>query len=234
MFAADISPTQRVAAAEKNLEGKTFTATATMTVDKDGNTRTMKMKTWWKNRKLALVKILEPKKDHGTGNLRIDLDLWQYLPKVNRIVRIPSSMMLQSWMGSDFSNDDLVRGGSLANDYTHQLLSRETLNGAPTEKIACTPKPNTPIVWGKIVIWIQTIDNAPIKQEFYNEKGELIKTLIGTNIKRFGTHSIPTHLRMQHAKKENSSTEIEYDPKTIVFDKDIPDSVFTQENLRKN
>lgn len=231
--AVAMTPTQRVQAVEKNIEGQTFFAKASLKVMKDNDTRDMKLKMWWKNRRLAMVKILEPKKDRGTGNLRIQTDLWQYLPNVNRIIRIPSSMMLQSWMGSDFSNDDLVRGGSLAKDYTHRLLAKVKVGGQDTEKIECLPKPNAPIVWGKVILWARVLDSAPIREEFYSEHGDLIKVMTGSHIQRFGSHSIPLELKMTSVKKQNSSTVITYDAKSVIFDQPISDDFFTQENLRK-
>lgn len=227
------SASKRVEESEKHIQGKSFVATGTMTVVRGKEDRKMKMKLWWKDRKFALIRILEPKKDEGTGNLRIKSDLWQYLPKVNRIIRVPSSMMLQSWMGSDFSNDDLVKGGSLLTDYTHKELGKEKILGQDTVKIECTPKPDAPVVWGKVILWVRASDNAFIKQEFYTEKGDLIKVLSGDNIQKFGSHTIPIKLSMKNMKKDNSETIIEYEKDTIEFDKDIPESFFTQENLRK-
>jgi len=228
-----MSPTERVRAVERNIEGQTFKATARLVVAKGDEKREMKMRLWWKDRRLALIQVLEPKKDRGTGNLRIGTDLWQYLPNVNRIIRIPSSMMLQSWMGSDFSNDDLVRGGSLASDYTHKLLATEIIDGQPTEKIECLPKPNAPIVWGKVILWARVNDSAPAKEDFFSERGELIKELATKNIKKFGSHSIPTQLTMRSVKKNNSTTTIDYEESSIEFDAPMTDDIFTQEKLRQ-
>lgn len=225
-----LNPTQRIKALEDNLQGKTFMSTATMKVVRGDDARQMKIKLWWKDRKFALLKILEPQKDKDTGNLRIGTDLWQYLPKVNRIIRIPSSMMLQSWMGSDFSNDDLVKNGSLFKDYTHKLLKKEK----EVEIIECLPKPDAPVVWGKIIVTVRVKDSAPLKQEFYSEKGKLIKVLEGSNIKKFGTHNIPTTLKMTNVAKKDTFTIIEYEANTVKFDSDISDSFFTQQQLRKS
>lgn len=231
--AAPLSADQRVEAMEKNIEGKSFKSVATMTVKRGDEERTMKMRIWWKGRTHAFIRVLEPKKDSGTGNLRVQTDLWQYLPKVNRIIRVPSSMMLQSWMGSDFSNDDLVRGGSISQDYTHKELSKESVNGIESVKIECTPKPSAPVVWGKINLWVRASDNAMVKQEFYNERGDLVKVMEGEQFQVFSGHAIPTKLTMKNVKKENSATVVSYDISTVEFDSDIPDNVFTQENLRK-
>lgn len=232
-YSYSITPSERIRNVEKNIEGKTFKAIATMIVVRNDQERRMKMKLWWKDRKLALISILEPKKDQGTGNLRIKTDLWQYLPKVNRIVRVPSSMMLQSWMGSDFTNDDLVKSGSLFSDYTHKEIGKDKIGSDDVIKIECSPKSNSAVVWGKVLVWLREQDDVPMKQEYYSEKGELIKVMEGRNIKKFGNHTIPTQMTMTNLKKNGNKTHIEYEHDSIEFDKDIPDSLFSQENLRK-
>ena len=142
-------------------------------------------------------------------------------------------MMLQSWMGSDFSNDDLVRSGSLLNDYTHKEIAKEKALGHSTVKIECIPKPTAPVVWGKINIWVREADNSPVKHEYYSERGDLIKVLEGENFETFGTHIIPTKLTMKNIKKNNSQTIISYEKNSIKFDTEILDKIFTQENLRR-
>lgn len=227
-----ITASERIDAVEKHTEGKSFIATAKMTVSRGQDERVLKMNFWWKDKTKALIRVLEPKKDKGTGNLRIGFDLWQYLPKVNRVIRIPSSMMLQSWMGSDFSNDDLVRGGSLFRDYTHKELGEEDFGGTLAVKIECLPTKDAVVVWGKVIVWVRKKDNVPLKQEFYSEAGKLLKVMLGENIQSFGTHTIPTKLTMNKIGKADSKTVIEYEPSTIKFDTQISDKTFTQENLR--
>ena len=118
--AATDNATELVKKSEEHTQGKSFQGKMTMLVGHSGSKREMKMRVWQFGHEKALVKILEPQKDRGTGNLRLNFELWQYLPNVNRVIRIPSSMMLQSWMGSDFTNDDLVKASSLSKDYTHK------------------------------------------------------------------------------------------------------------------
>lgn len=233
-FAAEPSAKERVSRAQRHLEGETFQGIAAMRVVRGTTERKMRMKFSWKERKYALIRILEPKKDAGTANLRINTDLWQFLPKVNRIIHIPSSMMLQSWMGSDFSNDDLVRGGSLRDDYTHKELGREKLGKNDTVKIECLPKKDAPVVWGKIIIWVRKLDSSPVKQEFYSEKGKLIKVMEGENHATFEGHTIPLRMTMKTVSKGGDFTVIDYEKSSIAFDQKIPAGNFTQESLRKS
>ncbi|MEK7354961.1 MAG: outer membrane lipoprotein-sorting protein [Bdellovibrionota bacterium] len=218
---------------EANLDGKTFQGRMTMTVDRGGSQRKLTLRAWRRGRDQALVRILAPEKERGVGNLRLKLELWQYLPNVNRVIRIPPSMMLQSWMGSDFNNDDLVRASSLSKDYTHKIVGREKLDGTKAIKLELRAKPDAPVVWDRVVMWVRDPDAAPMKQEFYDERGTLVKVMTGSNIRAFAGHAIPTIVKMTNAKKTGQSTTIEYDAKTIAFDRALSEDLFTQINLRK-
>lgn len=230
---AEDTASQLVEKSETHTRGKSFRGKAVMTVYKGDDTRTLSMNIWTSGQDKALIKITEPAKDKGVGNLRLGLEFWQYLPNANRIVKIPPSMMLQSWMGSDFTNDDLVKSSSLVRDYTHKTLANEKLGKTDTVKILCTPKPEAPVVWGKVELWVRKGDAVPVQQYFYSESGELIKKMTGEKIKKFGTHIIPTKLTMIDVKSGTNKTVVEYDAKTIKFDTKIPSALFTQNNLKK-
>lgn len=221
--------------ADENTNGDSFQGVLRMKVENPDYQREMKVRIVTKAREKALVKILEPAKDKNSGNLRIKFDLWQFLPNVDRVIKVPTSMMLQNWMGSDFTNDDLVRTSSLSRDYTHKLLTKEKIELAPGEsahaaKIECTPKPKAPVVWGKVVAWIRVPDGVMLKQEFHTERGDLVKVLQGSKVQKYGKHTIATRIVMKTLKK-SSSTTMEYEE--VTFDQPIADSVFTQENLRR-
>jgi outer membrane lipoprotein-sorting protein len=218
---------------EAHIKGESFSGESTMTVYKDSSTRTLTMKVWTKGQDNALVKISSPAKEKGVGNLRLSLNFWQYLPNINKIIKIPPSLMLQSWMGSDFTNDDLVRGSSLSRDYDHKFLAKEMIGETDSVKILCTPKPNAPVVWGKIELWLRKIDSSPIQQFFYSENGELLKKMSGEKFETFGKHTIPTKVTMSDARNDKHKTLIEYNSSTIKFDELLSDDVFTQNNLKK-
>lgn len=215
---------------ENHIRGKSFKGKMTMIVENQGQSRTLVMRNWSVGREKSLVKILSPAKDRDTGNLRIGMNLWQYLPKVERVIKIPPSLMLQSWMGSDFTNDDLVKTSSLTRDYTHRIVKREPYDGFKGVVIECLPKPNAPVVWGKVLMLVREGDGVPLREDFYSENGERLKVMEGHNVKTFGKRTIPTVLVMKNLKKEGSKTTLRYDE--VSFDISIPDSVFTQENLR--
>lgn len=230
-ISAPLSASQMVEKADEHIFGKSFQATMEMEIDKAGDKRTLKFKAWNLGKEKALVKVLSPAKDRGNSNLRIDFNLWQYLPNVERVIKIPPSMMLQSWMGSDFSNDDLVKTSSLSRDYTHVLEKKELIDGKiDAYKIICNPKPDAPVVWGKVIVWLTSKEYVPFKHEYFSEKGELIRQMSGSEIQTFGSHSIPTIVKMETVKK-NSSTTIKYS--NVKFDTKLSDDLFTQANLRK-
>ena len=220
-----------VAKSEMQTRGKTFQGEVTMNVEHGDSKRTMVMSILSVGKEKAYVKIRKPTKDRDSGNLRLDLNLWQYLANIERIIKIPPSMMLQSWMGSDFTNDDLVKSSSLSSDYTHTLVKKGPFHGFPAVRIDCIPKPTAPVVWGKISLWLRAADAVPLSQEFYSESGEMLKQMDGQDIKTFGTHTIPTTLVMKNLKNKDSKTTMHYDK--VIFDEPIADSVFTQENLRR-
>jgi len=228
---AESQATALIKRAESHTRGKTFQGELTMTVNRSGQSRQLKMKLWSEGLDKAMVKIFEPKKDRDTGNLRLKFDIWEFIPDIEKLIKIPSSMMLQSWMGSDFTNDDLVKSSSLSRDYDHEIEGQELLNGVKVIKIVCHPKPNAPVVWGKLRIWVRATDAAPLKQEFYDEKNELIKVFEGSQIQLLGSHAFSMHVLMKNLKKADSSTTIDY--KNVIFDQAILASTFTQEFLRR-
>lgn len=224
-----IDPKALIKRAEDQILGKTFRGKLHMKIERPDSVREMEIASWTEGRDKALVKILEPAKDQGVGNLRLGLDLWQYLPKVERLIKVPPSLMLQSWMGSDFTNDDLVRTSSTYRDYTHKFEGFETINGVKSAKIVCTPKPNAPVVWGKLELWIEPARAITMQQDYYSEGGELLKRMTGSKVKKFGTHTIASRMEMKTVKK-NTTTVIDY--VEAVFDEKIDDSVFNQNFLK--
>lgn len=229
--AASLNATDLIKKSEIQTRGKSLEAKLNMTVIRGSTERKLEVKVWSEGTEKAVVKILAPAKDRDIGNLRIKFDLWQYLPNLERTIKIPPSMMLQNWMGSDFTNDDLVKTTSISRDYTHKLVGEELLDGSKTYKIECTPKKDAPIAWGKILVWVRNPDAVTLKNEYYSENGELAKVLIGSNIKSYGTHTVATKLSMKLPRKGENETRLEYTE--LKFDEDIPASTFTQEFLKR-
>lgn len=215
---------------ERLLWGKTNQGMSEMTVTTPRWTRTLTMRFWMDRPRYTLIRILAPPKEQGIGSLRIQAEMWNYLPKVARIIKTPSSMMLQPWMGSDFSNDDLVKESSMLEDYTHTLLGMEKLDGAPAYRVQSIPKPEAAVVWGKIVYFIRVADRLPLKQEYYDERGELIKTMTFSDARALGGRVIPTRWSMQPVAKPGNRTVMVI--REMTFDRPIDPGLFTLANLQ--
>lgn len=192
--------------------------------------RTLRMKIWTEGMEKTFIYITAPKKDEGIATLRMETEMWNYFPKINKVMKVSPSMMMGSWMGSGFTNDDLVKESSLLDDYHSRLVYPE---GADPDKyyIELTPKVDTPTVWGKITISIRKEDYIPVKEIYYDEKGTKMRILTFSDIKKFGDRRIPSVLEMVPLTKEGHKTVIRY--KDIIFDEEIDESVFTLRNLQK-
>ena len=174
--------------------------------------------------------VVRPDWQRGTRFLKIGREMWQYVPRINRVIKIPPSMMMQSWMGSDFTNDDLVKESSIVFDYEHELLRTDTLRGDSTWVLQLTAKPDAPVTWERIIEWIRIGDFVPMRAEYYSERNELIRTLQFQDIKEIGGRVIPTKMILSEEKKPGNQTILQI--RDVTFNKEIPSDTFTQQNLR--
>ena len=182
--------------------------------------------------KRNLIRIHSPSKDRGSGFLKLAPNLWMYVPRVERTVRIPPSMMLQSWMGSDFTNDDLVNESSELDDYEHRLLGVDPdagENGAYV--LEYKPLEEAPVVWGKIIGWLDMKSGTPLRQDFYDEDGERVRTMTFEDIRVQGSRHVPHRWQLTPLDKEGHRTIIEIEQ--LDFDVELDDSIFTTRNLKK-
>ena len=216
---------------EKLLWGNTVQGDYEMTISTPRWQRTLGLKVWMDRPKRSFVRIVSPAKEAGIGSLRIGAEMWNYLPNVERIIKIPPSMMLQPWMGSDFTNDDLVKESSILDDYTHKVLGTVQLDEQAVWQIESTPKPDAAVVWGRIVYWVRQRDTMPLKQEFFSERGELVRVLSFSEVRRVGDRVMPTRWEMRPVAKPGNSTTVLL--KDAVFNRPVDDEVFSQRNLQK-
>jgi outer membrane lipoprotein-sorting protein len=192
--------------------------------------RTLTMQIWTEGMDKTFIYITGPKKDEGIATLRINTEMWNYFPKINKVMKVPPSMMMGSWMGSDFTNDDLVKESSLLEDYNHRLIHPEN-EAIDKYYIELTPKTETPTVWGKIEITIRKNDYIPLTQVYYDEKGKKMREMIFSNVRKFGNREIPATLEMLPLNKKGQKTVIRY--RDIQFDELTDESTFTLRNLQK-
>lgn len=202
-----------------------------MTIVRPDWTREMTMKSWAKGEDYALIQITGPARDKGTMFLKRKNELWNWQPRISKTIKMPPSMLTQSWMGSDFSNDDLVRQSSFIEDFEHERLADQTIEGRDCYVVQLTPKEGVPVVWGSIKFWIDKKDYLQMKSEFYDEDEYLVSTIAFSKIKNMGGRPIPTVLTVTPAEDEENKTIIEY--LSLEFNKQYEDSFFTIQNMKR-
>lgn len=224
-------PKTMVKKSDDLMRGDSVQGTYIMEITTPSWTRTLELAVHSKGRDRIFIRILSPAKEAGTGTLRIDNEMWNYLPRIEKVIKIPPSMMLQSWMGSDFANDDLVKENSIVDDYTHRIVAEETVRGEPTYKIELIPKPGAAVIWGKLYYWIRPADYVPIRQDYYDERGRLVKRLEYSDIEKVSDRTVPRTWMMTNHIKKGKTTRIYL--KDVVYNQPVDDNLFTLSNLKR-
>jgi outer membrane lipoprotein-sorting protein len=212
------------------VRGKASISTVNMTIHRPNWQRKITIKAWTRGQKDSLFYIDSPPKDHGNGTLKKGREMWIYNPKVNRVIKVPPSMMSQAWMGSDFSNNDLAKSDSLLSDYTHSIIGTETHEGMQVYVIKCMPKPDAPVIWGMQQLKIRA-DLIWLSQEFFDEDLQSVKTMATLEIQMLGGRLFPKIWRIQKSGENDKFTQLSYT--SLQFRSNLADSVFTLANLRK-
>ncbi len=220
-----------VAKADEKLRGQSSIAEIKMTIVRPSWQREMSLKSWSLGDAYSLILVTAPARDRGTAFFKRNREIWNWQPTIDRTIKMPPSMMSQSWMGSDFTNDDLVRESSTVNDYSHKLLGSEKIDGRDCYRIELVPTEKAAVVWGKVLLWIDKQDFMQLKTEFYDEDGYLVNTMIGKDVKTLGGKLLPARLEVIPADKPNHKTIIEYS--TLEFDKPIKTDFFSVQNMKR-
>lgn len=228
---AEPDPQKLIDTAEDMVKGKTAQGTVEMTVTRPDFTRTMRMRSWWEGNEKALIVIEAPKKDEGNKTLKIGTEMWSYLANTETTIKVPPSMLLQSWNGSDFTNDDLVRESNYAEDYNAVVDATEELDGVPCWRLLLKPKPDAPVVWGELKYWISRRDTLPVRLEYYDEQAKLKRHLVYTDIGKVGSRVIPTTWTMYNDAKDGHSTEIKL--LDMQYDVKLSDRIFSKRELER-
>jgi len=216
---------------DRLLRGDSSVGKMRMTVATRRWRREMALALWSEGTEKALVKVLEPRKEAGTATLKVGTDIWNYLPRIDRTIRIPTSMMMASWMGSHFTNDDLVKESRLIRDYEIQLSFKGPRDGILIYEFLLIPRPQAPVVWGKIVMEIRAADLMPVRARYYAEAGGLKRTLSFSDYRVLGGRLVPAVLRMVPSDAPEEYTEIRYTE--LEFDLPLPGDTFSLAALRK-
>jgi outer membrane lipoprotein-sorting protein len=223
--------TEIVEKMDQQMRGDYSVQTMTMRVVRPTWERSVSMKSWSRGQDYAMILITAPAKERGQVFLKRDKEMWNWVPSINRMIKIPPSMMSQSWLGSDFTNDDLLREASVVNDYHHTIAGEETVNGHEAWKIELLPKEDAAVVWGKVNLWVSKEHYIELKAEFFDEDGNLKNTMTLSNIREIGGRTLPTHWEMIPADEEGKKTIIELE--SADFQEEIPESFFSQQNMKR-
>lgn len=236
LFTAAIAPlaetpdaTEIVRSAVDHWRGLASYSEMTMTIHRPDWERTMSMRAWTKGDEKSLVRVTEPKKDRGNATLTDGNSMWSFSPKVNRIIKIPSSMMSQSWLGSDFSNRDIAKADDIVDKYRHRLLSITETDGSNVYEIESVPLEEAAVVWGREVLKIRA-DHVVLEHRFFDQDDRPVKVLRTLEVAEKGGRTIAARQRMGDVDSPDEWTEVRID--AVDYDVDIGDTVFTLSNLR--
>jgi outer membrane lipoprotein-sorting protein len=227
--AQDMTAAEIIRKAMDHYRGLTSYSEMTMIIHRPDWERSMTMRAWTMGEKRTLVRVIEPKKDAGNGTLSVDGNMWTYTPKINRVIKVPASMMSQSWMGSDFSNKDVSKDTDIIDKYDHSLLEQYEQDGHQVYVIQSIPHEEAAVVWGKEILWIRD-DWVLLEQQFWDQDGALVKTLKTLEIAAMGGRNVAAVMRMGNQDKPEEWTELRC--LAVEFDLDLPANAFTLSNLR--
>lgn len=217
--------------ADEKARGKTSFSNITIKTIRPSWTREMTVKTWAKGTDLSLIIVLSPAKEKGIVFLKRKKEVWNWIPAIERNIKMPPSMMNSSWMGTDFTNDDLVKEASILEDYTHSLLEDTQIDGRSCYKIKLIPKPKSTVVWGKVIMCIDKKDFMTLHVEYFDEDNVLVNTMHCSDIKMLGGRLLPAKMEMVPADKKGHKTVLIYN--SLTFDTPIEDSFFSTQNITK-
>ena len=228
---AELSALEIIQKADALAKGKTSQGEMKMTIVRPTWTREMTMKSWSKGDAYSLIVVTGPARDKGSAFLKRKREMWNWQPTIDRVIKMPPSMMSQSWMGSDFTNDDLVKQSSIVTDYDHELLGSEELEGYDCYQIQLLPHEDAAVVWGKVIIWISKKGFMQLKTEFYDEDDYLVNTLLGKNVREFDGKLLPATLEVIPADEEGNKTIVEQ--LSLQFDRPMKEAFFSIQSMKR-
>jgi len=232
LFAQEMNATDIVRKADEKFNGeKSSYSVMSMKVIRPEWQRTIEFKNWTLGKDYALALITAPAKEAGQTFLKRGSEMWSWNPAINRLIKLPPSMMSQGWMGSDYTNDDILRESSVVNDYVHEIVGEENIDGRPCYKIKMTAKEEASIVWGKQFRWIDKKEFLVLKAELYDEDGYLVRTETGSDIKIMDGRTITSKIELVPEEEPDNKTLIEI--REIKFNTAIEENYFSQQNMKR-
>jgi len=230
-FSQQLTAKQIIEKADNLQRGETSFSTLSMTIVRPKWTRTIEMKNWSKGRDYAMTYITAPAKDKGQVFLKRKSEMWNWVPSISRMIKIPPSMMSQGWMGSDYTNDDILKESSIVVDYNQKIIDEEKINGIDCYKIELIPKEEAAVVWGKVIKWISKKEFWQLKTEYFDEDNELIRTELASEVKQFSDRKLPSKLEIIPAEKPGHKTEVII--KSARYNLKLDDGFFSQQNMKR-
>ena len=224
------SPREIIDQVDRLMRGDASIARFTMDIQTENWDRSLTLRAWSLGTEHALIRVETPQREAGTATLRAEQEVWNYLPRVDRTIKVPSSMMMGSWMGSHFTNDDLVKESRLIDDYDIEIAFDGERDGVEVWEFVLTPLPEAPVVWGEIREEVRKADLMPMWARYYDESGEVVRTMVWSEFRRMGTRLGPTVMTMEPADKPGETTVVTYHE--LDFDVDLDEDYFSLRNLR--
>lgn len=223
--------TEIVKRADEKRRGESAKAEMLISIIRPSWQRDMKVKTWARGEDHSIILITSPARDAGTAYLKREKEIWNWVPSIERSIKLPPSMMMQSWMGSDFTNDDLIKESSLIDDYYHEIVGDSLIQGKEVYKIKLTPKPESAVVWGKVYSWISKNDFLELQAEMYDEDGYLVNRVVSYDIKDLGGRMLPSVIEFIPVEKEGHKTVLSYE--SVEYNTEIPLSFFSLQKMKR-
>lgn len=230
-FGYSQNATEIIRKADEKRRGSMATAEMTISIIRPKWTRDMGVKTWALGEEYSFILITSPSRDEGTVFLKREKEIWNWVPAIERNIKLPPSMMMQSWMGSDFTNDDLIKESSVIYDYEHKLVGDSIIMDREVYKLELIPKPEAAVVWGKVYSWISKKDYIELQTEMYDEDGYLVNRVVARELKDLGGKILPSIVEFVPVDKPGHSTRIKYS--YIDFDIKLDKSFFSLQNMKR-
>jgi outer membrane lipoprotein-sorting protein len=230
-FSYSQNATDIIKKADEKFQGKSSYSEMKMTIVRPKWSRTITFKSCNLGTDYSMTLITDPAKEKGQTFLKRQENMWSWNPTISRLVKLPPAMMSQGWMGSDFSNDDLLKESSLVNDYTHKIIGSEAIDGNDCYKIELTPKDDAAVVWGKLIKWITKKDFLQLKTQYFDEDNYIVKTETASKIMLMSGREIPTYFVLEPADEPGNKTIVEMIK--IKYDIKATETFFSQQNMKK-
>jgi outer membrane lipoprotein-sorting protein len=230
LFAQSQTALEIIKKADELTRGESSQGEMTIIIERPKWKREMKMKTWTLGTDFSFMLITAPAKEKGLVMLKRDKEVWNWVPAIERTVKLPPSMMMQSWMGTDLTNDDLVKQSSIVVDYDHEILKDSVIDGRNTWKLRLTAKPDAPVVWGHIDVWVDKEHYIQLRSEFYDEDGYLINVFTGSDIKVFDGRMMAGKIEIIPMEKPGNKTTLLTN--SIDFDIGVTQDFFTTQKMK--